>query len=551
KDEVAQALQLIEKPYSDLFRSLPEDFTIQEKAIKEVRALLIKRDEEAIAPVSVVIAKFQEEQRMLRGRRKELSKSISKMNVGVERLDEKRSKRKDDGEDTADLDVEIDTLAALINEQRDESEALRRQIDGDTTFDFATTYERLEVIEDELTDADVADPAALKQEQAELKEKVEKASGLKHRIRTAKKEKYLIEAKNSHLFSKLNSLQTWPAKLHRIRETIIAGKQDERKHGNVEEIGNLEKRKTNKVKPFKIFPGMISEANEIAMGKQIADMILKSQGIKQHVDPVIAEYINRLGQNIVNNSDKWCPFTFHVLADPPQEREVNAFALPGGHVFVHDTLILTMKTEGELAAVLAHETAHVTARHAAKMISKMTITQYAAMAGVIFGGLGYLAYQGIGMLMNIEQLGISKNAESEADLLGAQYAWNAGYDPRLLIDSFDRLLKNSRLGGSSFWRTHPSLDDRMERVEEEARYLTPKANYVTDTSEFHDIQKLIKKGRLEINKTRKEEDKTRPTLKRKGECDNCEEETPDPPPVLKRKPKADPNDQNPDAEKLP
>ncbi|MDO8557668.1 MAG: M48 family metalloprotease [bacterium] len=540
-----QALALIENSYSDFFASVNEDFRIDDSVFEKVRDTLKKQDVAAIAPLDEKVRKLELEQGVVRGERKQINKDILSALVQVERLERKRDKLKDEKGDTADLDQEIKKLKDFIGEKQEKSEALKRKLDGDTTFDFSKTDERLEDLDEAIAVAQDSgqDSAEFTKERDALKAKLDEASGLKRAVRNAKLERYLVQAKNSHRFSKLESLKTWPARLRQINETILAGKQDERKLGNVEDIGDLKKRKTDKVRPYKILPGMISKESEIQLGQQIAQDILRTA--KVHKDTRVTEYVNRLCQNIARNSDAWSPITCYTLADPSKEREINAFALPGGQIFIHDTLILAMKSEGEVAAVVAHEIAHVNARHSAKMISKMQWQQYAAMAGIIFGGIGYLGYNGIGMLMNIEALGITRASESEADLLGGQYLWNAGYDPRLLTGSFDRLLKDQKLGGTSFWRTHPSLNDRMERVEQEARYLPPKANYVTDTSEFVEIQKAIREERLGIAKVREAENKDGPKLKRPGEGDGQEPETPGRP-TLKRTPKPTEPEQKPD-----
>ncbi len=534
---VEQALVLIDKPYGEFFASITEDYRIEDSVFAEVRATLKKQDAEALAPLDAKIQKFEAEQKQIRGERKQLNKDISKALVQIERLTQSRAKAKDDAKDTSALDQEIEKLNVFMGEQQTKSDELKKALDGDTTFDFFKTDIRLDDLEDAIASAKDSgqDTAELTKERDTLKAQLDAASGTKRRIRDTKLERYLVQTKNSHRFSKLESLKRWPARLYQINETILAGKQDERKYGNPEEIGNLEERRTDKVRPFKILPGLISKTSEIQMGKTIADQILRT--MKIHKDPRITEYVNRLCQNLVRNSDAWSPFTCYTLADPPKEREVNAFALPGGQVFIHDTLMLTTKTEGELVAVLAHEIAHVNARHAAKMMSKMQWQQYGAMFGAIFGGIGMLGYQGIGMLMNIEMLGISRGAELEADLLGTQYLWNAGYDPRLPIYMFERILKDEKLGGSSFWRTHPYSDERIEPIEEEARLLPPKSDYITPTSEFAEVQKAIREERLGIAKERAEEDKDRPTLKRPGEGDGQEPETPGRP-TLKRSPKA-------------
>src|ERR1700692_2156666 len=175
---------------------------------------------------------------------------------------------------------------------------------------------------------------------------------------------------------------------------------------------------------------------EIALGKGLAQEVERQAKIVD--DPVIAEYVNRLGQNLVRNSDAKVPFTIKVI----DTEEVNAFALPGGFFFVNSGLILKADSEAELAGVMAHEIAHVAARHGTRQATKGDIVQLASIPAMIFipyGWAGYAAYQGANFLIPMTFLKFSRDAEREADFLGLQYMYKAGYDPNSFVSFFEKV----------------------------------------------------------------------------------------------------------------
>ncbi|HEX8721176.1 MAG TPA: M48 family metallopeptidase [Pyrinomonadaceae bacterium] len=229
---------------------------------------------------------------------------------------------------------------------------------------------------------------------------------------------------------------------------------------------------------------------EVSQGRQLAAEV--DRQAKFIDDPVITEYINRVGQNVVLHSDAKIPFTIKVI----DSDEVNAFALPGGFFYVNKGLILAADNEAEVAGVMAHEIAHVTARHAMENQAKGMLAQVGLLAGSIFlGGLG-------GMLINqAAQFGallgfmkFSRSAESEADQLGVQYLWAAGYDPNAMSTMFEKLAaKNKKKPGtfSKLFETHPQSVDRMEATRQLVARFPDKEEYVLSTSEFQRV-----KGRL-------------------------------------------------------
>jgi len=252
---------------------------------------------------------------------------------------------------------------------------------------------------------------------------------------------------------------------------------------------------------------------EIALGKQLAQEVERQAKIID--DPVIAEYVNRVGQNLVRNSDAKVPFTIKVL----DTEEVNAFALPGGFFFVNSGLVLKADSESELAGVMAHEIAHVAARHGTRQATRGELTQIGMIAASIFVPYtlaGYGAMQGANILIPMGFLKFSRSMEREADFLGLQYLYKTGYDPTAFVDFFEKIqsMEKKKPGTvSKVFSTHPMTDDRIQSAQEEIqKILVAKPEYVVNTSEFNDV-----KGRLAMLHNRRKvdpEDPNRPRLRR-------------------------------------
>jgi predicted Zn-dependent protease len=256
---------------------------------------------------------------------------------------------------------------------------------------------------------------------------------------------------------------------------------------------------------------LYSLEKEIALGKQLAQEI--ELGAKIVDDPVISEYVNRLGQNLVRSSDAKVPFTIKVI----DSDEVNAFALPGGFFFVHSGLIMKAESEAELAGVMAHEIAHVAARHGTRQASRSTLASYMTIPLIFMGGwAGYGIQQASNLVIPIAFMKFSRGFESEADLLGLQYMYKCGYDPTAFVDFFDKIqsLEKKKPGTiSKVFASHPMTDDRIKDAQKNIQdLLQAKPEYVVTTSEFNDV-----KGRLvSMNSRRRVEDKdpNRPTLRK-------------------------------------
>src|SRR5690348_89044 len=252
---------------------------------------------------------------------------------------------------------------------------------------------------------------------------------------------------------------------------------------------------------------------EVAMGKQYAAMIESS--VKMVSDPVVSEYVNRVGQNLVRNSDAKVPFTIKVV----DSDEVNAFALPGGFFYVNSGLILAADEEAEMAGVMAHEIAHVAARHAMRQMTRANMVNLASIPLIfVGGGLGYAVRSAAGIGLPLTFLTFSRGFEAEADYLGLQYMYKAGYDPQAFVSFFEKIqAKEKKKPGTlaKAFSTHPQTPDRITKSQDEIAHVLPaRDQYIVDTSEFEDV-----KARLSAieNKHKVSPDSNqgnRPTLRR-------------------------------------
>jgi beta-barrel assembly-enhancing protease len=282
---------------------------------------------------------------------------------------------------------------------------------------------------------------------------------------------------------------------------------------------------------------------EMAIGKQLAADVERQAKII--TDPVIAEYVNRIGQNLVRNSDAKVPFTIKVI----DGEEVNAFALPGGYFFVYSGLVLKADNEAELAGVMAHEIAHVAARHGTRQATRGEIANLATIPLIFMGGwTGYGIRQAASILVPVGFLKFSRGFESEADMLGLEYMYKAGYDPTAFVDFFEKIetLEKRKPGTmAKVFSTHPMTDDRIRAAQKNIQdLLKAKPEYVVTTSEFNDVKARL----LAMHNKRKidTDDPNKPKLRRTpgsgtGPIDADENgETPksdeDERPTLKRKP---------------
>jgi len=301
---------------------------------------------------------------------------------------------------------------------------------------------------------------------------------------------------------------------------------------DVEAIGN---RKLGKG------PNFYSLEKEIALGKQLAQEVERSAKLID--DPVVTEYVNRVGQNLVRNSDARVPFTIKVI----DSDEVNAFALPGGFFYVNSGLILRAQEESELAGVMAHEISHVTARHGTKNSTRGQILQLATIPLLLLGpaGLaGYGLYEGLNVALPLTYLKFSRDAEREADFLGLQYMYKAGYDPNAYVTFFERIQADDKRRPGTIakvFSTHPPTPERIEHAQKEiARILPNRPEYIVTTSEFDSVKERLRNvtfaRRAQDHDPGKPSLRTRTEQKQKGQTQGTTDTTDDDRPTLKRRP---------------
>ena len=253
---------------------------------------------------------------------------------------------------------------------------------------------------------------------------------------------------------------------------------------------------------------------EIALGKQLAQEVEKTA--KFINDPVVTEYVNRVAQNLVRNSDARVPFTVKVI----DSDVVNAFALPGGFFYVDSGLILHADEEAELAGVMAHEIAHVCARHGTKQATKGDIVNLASIPAMIFipyTWAGYAIYQGMNFAIPLTFLKFSRADEKEADYLGLQYMYKAGYDPNAFVAFFEKVEADEKKEPGTIpkvFATHPPTPDRIEASQKEIATILPaREQYIVTTSEFDVIKRRLQM--IEANQKISDKNPNKPSLRRK------------------------------------
>jgi predicted Zn-dependent protease len=294
--------------------------------------------------------------------------------------------------------------------------------------------------------------------------------------------------------SSISNHYTGPAPDTPPSSTSVRGYHD---HGirDIEAVGN------RNVGCARGFGNWYSLERQVAMGKEYSQRVEATS--KLLGDPDVNAYVNRLGQDLVRNSDSQVAFTIKVI----DSDDINAFALPGGFFYIDSGLILAADSEAELAGVMAHEIAHVAACHAARGRTRGQLMNLASLPMMMAGGpIGYVAYESMTIVTPLTYLKFSRKFESEADFLGVQYMYKAGYDPQALTAFFEKvkaLEKRPQNAVVKAFQTHPQTPDRIEKTQKEiSTLLPPQTQYKVDTSEFEDVKAKLNQieNRLRIEK---------------------------------------------------
>jgi predicted Zn-dependent protease len=257
---------------------------------------------------------------------------------------------------------------------------------------------------------------------------------------------------------------------------------------------------------------------EVALGRQLSREVDRSSKFVN--DPVITEYVNRIAQNLVLHSDAKVPFTIKVI----DSNDINAFALPGGFLYVNRGLLEAAENEAEVAGVISHEIAHVTARHGVEQASKGELLKYGSIPLIFFGGIGgYIVQQVASIAVPLTFLKFSRGAEKEADRLGAQYMWASGYDPTALVSFFEKLQSKEKGNKQStllkVFSTHPLTGDRIELVQELITRFPAREAYQISSSEFNGVRSRLVAASAARSIGGDTNDSGRPTLKRRPDSD--------------------------------
>ena len=293
--------------------------------------------------------------------------------------------------------------------------------------------------------------------------------------------------------AKLDVIQYWPAERQRIQQELSSGSYRNRRWANVEDIG------------YRVIAE--DQEDDIRTGLEAINQLRRQGAMPPAVESaVVQNYVVRLTENLAKHSDLQVPVKVTVL----NSKEINAFALPGGFLFINRGLLEAADSEAEVAGVISHEIAHAAARHGHKLVRKANIAnillQVARVASAFVGGdalyyaLRYGA-MGLGLALNLNLLGKSRDFELEADQLGVQYAWHAGYDPRGFSQFFDKMAtEKGYVTGASWFRTHPPFYQRMVSARREISFLPAKGDQIVQTSEFEQMKEVIENIPLPIER---------------------------------------------------
>ncbi|MFN7923960.1 MAG: M48 family metalloprotease [Bryobacteraceae bacterium] len=390
---------------------------------------------------------------------------------------------------TLSYDELFDQAATLefSQHQLDRMREFFKESESYCTSNFGMEAKRLDhEIRDAQSELDRRGHSLSDSERKEIHCRIQTARLLEARAKMLSKHAVPVAYQNRR--AKLEIIEKWPAELTHIKESIRTGEYANRKYGNVKDIGFRD-----------IAPG---QEKDVKMGREtIEEMKMAGMFPREIDDREIQAYVLDLASRIAAKSDLRVPLKTTLLDSP----EINAFALPGGYLYVQRGLLEAVEDEAQLAGVLAHELSHVTARHGHKLMRKATIAsiiyQAAQVTAIILtggvAGIGtYYAIQygfyGLGLVLSLDLLGVSRDYELEADQLGVQYMWNAGYDPSGFTRFFDRMAtKEGYANGVSWFRTHPPFYDRMVHTRREIMYLPAKDATIRTTTRFDEMKKRL------------------------------------------------------------
>lgn len=275
-----------------------------------------------------------------------------------------------------------------------------------------------------------------------------------------------------------------------------------------------------------------SPEQEIGLGREYSQKI--EAAIDLLADPVVNEYVNRIGQTLVRNSDSKVPFTIKII----DSEEINAFALPGGFLYVNSGLILAVQDEAELAGVMAHEIAHVAAHHATRQMTHSQMFNLASIPLVfVGGGVAIAIKEATALAMPLTLTTFSRRFEAEADYLGVEYLYQAGYDPQAFISFFERIQALEKQKPSTIakmFSNHPQTGARIRKAQVEiAKILPPREAYVISTSDFDEVKSRL--AAIENQGHSRPQDPTGPVLRRRPSADHDNPGVDDEHPTLKRR----------------
>ena len=412
-------------------------------------------------------------------------------------------------------------LAPTVSFSAPEFEALRKELakqrDGEKERlkkDERELDERLDTLRDQLKSLNKeasSDSAKMADRRAAMHCEIRKLEKTRAEKRVEREHGMPVAFDNK--LAKADLIEQWPARKAEIDRILGEGRAHERRFGDVEDIGVR-----------KISSG---QEKDIKLGEEaIRNMRIYSLVPPELEEKEAAAYVRGLAERIALSSDLTVPVKVTVL----RSQEINAFAMPGGFLFVNTGLLEKAENESELAGVIAHELAHVSARHGSQLLKRATMAnlflQAAQVAAVIatggVAGIGtYYALQygftGLGMVLDLSLLGVSRKFEAEADQLGTQYAWRAGYDPRGFITFFDKMAsEKGYVKSASFFRTHPPFFERILSTVSEIEYLPKTDAQKIDSTEFRRFKQRL----TEAVKKESAADKIKPTLQKEPKCED-------------------------------